>query len=112
VLSRLHTAYDCLLLLLLYHRGEYKAGIGPEASCTRCSVRGMSTVAEASTSAANCTRIVPGFYASSVEGGVVLATKPCPQVGGTFHARLAWIQKGPGQTLSGRVNKCSFLYKD
>jgi hypothetical protein len=59
-------------------RGEWKAGFGIVASCTRCS-EGVTTPAEGATAEAACTVVMPSFYPSTVEGGVVKAAQKCPQ---------------------------------
>lgn len=60
-------------------RGEWKAGIGISANCTKCAF-GVTTTNEASTSEAECKLLVPGYYAAEVAAdGIVKRTQICPQ---------------------------------
>lgn len=59
--------------------GEWKSGEGPSGNCTKCAF-GVTTLTEGSTAESNCTKVVPGRYATSLAAdGTVLATQICPQ---------------------------------
>jgi hypothetical protein len=60
-------------------RGEWKAGIGPAASCTKC-MQGVTTPGEGSTSSSACVMVAAGYCASAMVDGVVTGTTACPQV--------------------------------
>jgi hypothetical protein len=61
-------------------RGTYKSttGSGVNGTCTRCA-EGVTTPAEGSTSAADCSLVAAGLYAAAMTGPVVTATRRCPQ---------------------------------
>lgn len=58
--------------------GEWKAGEGPSGNCTKCAF-GVTTDFEGSIAEANCTRLLPGRYATAMDGTTITATQICPQ---------------------------------
>jgi hypothetical protein len=60
-------------------KGEWKAGFGAVASCSKCAP-GVSTESEASTSRTACVVVLPTFYPSArSQLGIVTETQLCPQ---------------------------------
>jgi hypothetical protein len=59
--------------------GEWKDGTGPAGNCTKCAF-GVTTAFEASKTAAECSLLLPGWYAAARQAsGEVTATAACPQ---------------------------------
>jgi hypothetical protein len=58
--------------------GEYKAGFALTASCSKCA-DGVTTVREASISAAACSVVLPSYYPAEVTDGAVTSAHLCPQ---------------------------------
>jgi len=59
-------------------KGEFKSGVGPTASCTKCAY-GVTTRAVGSTSEANCTVLLPSYFAEVMRSGAIKSAKTCPQ---------------------------------
>lgn len=59
-------------------KGEWKAGTGAGASCTKCAV-GVSTKSEASTAETDCVVLLPTYYPKTLSGATINETAKCPQ---------------------------------